>query len=170
MSNAPHSTLPDLLNVWSSRAVIALDAHYEAARLFSRRHYKIGVPSIILATVAGAGVIADLKQVFGGFSLLFGALSMFAAVLSSLQTFLNYSEKAAQHKNAGARYSAVAREIAQMLTLPPDALAQAQEQIIALRQRLDALAEEAPALPDQLWDKARLRHLQAAGEIERSGD
>jgi hypothetical protein len=78
MSSAPHSTLPDLLNAWSSRAVIALDAHYEAACLYSRRHYRIGIPSIMLA-------------------------------------------------------------------------------------------EEAPALPDQFWDKARLRHLQAAGELERTG-
>jgi len=49
-----------------------------------------------------------------------GLLSVLAAILASLQTFLKFSERAQMHREAGARFGALVKELEQYQKNPLD--------------------------------------------------
>ncbi|MBX7134799.1 MAG: SLATT domain-containing protein [Fimbriimonadaceae bacterium] len=148
-----------LLKIWNRRAVIALDAHYDGARYYGRRNNLVGIPATIFATIVGSSVFATLeKEIRLEFQIAVGVLSIAAAILTALQTFWAYSEKAEKHRLTGARYGAIARELEHLLALPSDTRTANPETLTVLRRRLDGISEEAPRLPEKLWAEARKRH------------
>jgi len=67
---------------------------------------------VVLTTVVGTSVFAALgKEVSLGARLAVGAVSVLAAVLAALQTFLRLSERAESHKKSAAGYAAFRRDI-----------------------------------------------------------
>jgi hypothetical protein len=80
-----------------------------------------------------------------------GLASVAAALLTSLQTFMSYAERAEKHRIAGARYGALGRELEQMKSsggeYPPEVIAE-------LRRRIDDLALEAPNNPLKIYKQA----------------
>jgi hypothetical protein len=82
--------------------------------------------------------------------------SVTAAILTSLQTFLGYAEKAEKHRIAGAKYGAIGRELEILRSLPEVEV----EKINDLRQRLDSLAEESPNNPLRIYNKAGANKLE----------
>jgi hypothetical protein len=84
-----------------------------------------------------------------------GLISVLAGVLAALQTFLGLGARADRHRAAGSAYGAVRREIEQYHAVPPPRTAEAVKAVMnRLRERLDAIAEKAPGVPDRTWDKA----------------
>jgi len=77
--------------------------HFVAATIWGRVHYWIGVPAAVLATIAGASALSQ----FDNHNVVAGVLSLGAAALSAISTFLNPNAKAQAHANAGNRYNAV---------------------------------------------------------------
>lgn len=151
--------IKELLRSWNRRAVIALDAHYDAARHYSRRHYWFGVPAAVLSAIVGSTVFASLEHdVDSRLRFLVATLSMAAAILIALQTFLGYSERAEKHRMTGARYGATSRELEVLLTEPEETLKTKTKLVESTRQRLDTLAAEAPSIPNAIWDHAKKRH------------
>ncbi len=75
-------------------------AHFNAATRWIRWHYVFGLPSVVLATAAGAAF-------FKGFPITAGAMTSVVAVLSGLMTFLKPSERSASHKSSGDQYLAL---------------------------------------------------------------
>ncbi len=139
-------------------------AHYNAAVGWSRCHYLIGIPSVLLA--AGASWSG-----FGGKALIAGVLSVVVAAIAAVNTFLNPADREAVHKAAGGEYGAVRnrarrlREI-QLLTLdPPAAL---QERIESLAEKRDSLNMSCPRIPRwaYLWAKRGIE----AGEADHQAD
>ncbi len=122
----------------------------------------LGIPAVALASIVGSAVIATIEKEVGiNMKLLIALLSIGAAVLTGFQTFLRFSERAEKHRQMGARYGAIAREIERLLTMPETALSEKAELVDAIRLRLDSLSEEAPVIPPSLWGKAKQRHEQA---------
>lgn len=72
-------------------------AHFNAGERWTKYHYWLGIPSIILSTAAGAAFLKDLPEIAG-------AMSSGAALLTALMTFLKPSEKASSHKSSGDQY------------------------------------------------------------------
>jgi hypothetical protein len=148
-----------LINEWGHRNLVALEAHYDAARFFSRRNYWIGIPAIVFAAVVGTSVFATLeKEVDVYIKLIVAMISIFAAVLSALQTFLKYSDRADSHRRTGARYAAIKREIEQLLTSSEEKLKEDAKPIDVLRKKIDELSFEAPELPAHILKAAREKH------------
>ncbi len=79
--------------------------HFVAAETWSQWHLYIGVPNTALAAVAGAMALSFTDHFW--IRALGGGLSILAAGLASLQTFLNPNEKAAAHLAAGNNYDAL---------------------------------------------------------------
>lgn len=157
--DAPIIDVSLLLKAWERRVVIGLDAHYDASRYYIRRNYWIGIPAVTFATIVGTTVFATLeKEVQLEARIAVGLLSIGAAVLSGLQTFLGYSEKSEKHRVIGARYGAIAREIEQLMTVPSDHWIENRKALDLIRKQIDAIALEAPSLPDRLWAEAKTRH------------
>lgn len=85
-----------------------------------------------------------------------GRVSIEAAVLASLQTFLQFSERAEKHCAVAARYGAVLCHIEQMQATQ----SAGEEEIIAFindtRQNIDRLAEEAPGVSGFVFRRAKM--------------
>ena len=129
---------------WYERASTVAYRHYQAAQRFSRLNFFFGLPTVILATVVGTSVFATLqaKPEFW-WQVTIGLMSIAAAILSALQSFLGYSDKAEKHRAAGSKYNAVGRELELWLAQPAEDLVRLE----SMRQRIDALAQESPHIP-----------------------
>src|SRR5437016_9781213 len=110
-----------LVTDWFRRVRESQSVHYACANHFSRLHFALGLPTIFFTTVVGTAVFASMqKQVTGTWSIVVGLMSIAAAVLASLQTFLRLSERADKHRVAGAAYGAVRRALELLKTFPPE--------------------------------------------------
>jgi hypothetical protein len=129
---------------WYERAAIVAHGHYRAALRFSRLNFVLGFPTVILATVVGTSVFATLqtKPEFW-WQLTVGVMSITAAILSALQSFLGYNDKAEKHRTAGSKYNSIGRELELWLAQPEGD----PQQLESIRQRIDALAQESPHIP-----------------------
>jgi hypothetical protein len=73
-------------------------AYRQAADFWNRVHVFLGVPSVALATAAGASVLADR------FRIIAGILALFAATFSGLMTWLDPRAIAELHRSAANGY------------------------------------------------------------------
>ena len=94
--------------------------HFNAGALWSKVHIGLGLPAAILAAWAGMEAFSDNPQ-------LTSLLAILAAGLGAVSTFLNPSDKATAHKNAGRELNALKnkarhfREIDLLLADPSEA-------------------------------------------------
>ena len=86
----------ELLRDWQGRATASSEAHYDLSTRLSKSNIRFGVPVVALTTVVGTSVFATLSRnhVNTGLQVAVGMLSVLAAVLASLQTFLRFGERA----------------------------------------------------------------------------
>lgn len=113
------SNARQVLDQWYERTSVVAVGHYRAALRYSRLHFWIAMPTVALSAVVGTAVFATLQQQ-SSFWLQFvvGAMSVFAAILTALQSTLRYQELAEKHRGAGAKYNALGREIELMCASP----------------------------------------------------
>jgi len=145
----------DLLIQWLKRARESQFAHYSAHDRLLRRHYWIGIPATALATIVGTSVFASLgKDVNDWARIAAGLVSVVTAVLTALQTFWRFPERAELHRRAATAYAAVRRDIELRLTFPDRVNF---DGIEAVRKELDRIAFEAPSTSHRDWAAVRDR-------------
>jgi hypothetical protein len=156
-----------LLQDWEERANAAAKTHYAAANRLTSKNYLLGVPVVVFTTFVGTSVFATLQEdVNTGLRILVGAVSVIAAVLASLQTFLRYPERAEKHRIAGGNWSAIRRDINEMLALHPSNPATRGDPTLYLddlRKRMDEVRRNlrrcrtglGPAILSRSWSRGR---------------
>lgn len=128
--------------------------HFVAARGWRSFHFIIGVPTAILAAVAGASALSQMSN--GG--IVAGVLAIIVTALTAVSTFLNPNEKAAAHLNAGNRYNSlrnrarIFREIEVSSGEPEGALLKRLNEMAAQR---DELNQNSPPIPRWAFRGAR---------------
>jgi hypothetical protein len=148
----------ELLRGWLLHAHKGRDRQDLAARRCDQRRYLLGIPASIIAAIVGTATFAALqKSPDRNIQLLVGVLAIVAAILTSLQSFLDLGARAERHRMAGVRYKAVIRQLEQQgigtLGRPMDA-----PMLNELRQRLDVLEEEMPVIPPRIYDQIELKY------------
>ena len=138
----------NILDEWNRRATRAGWAHGQAASLCSCWHITLGIPLVISTAIVGA--LANDS----GKAAAIAPLSIVAAVLAGLQTFLNLSERTQLHKKAGAAYSNVRRSIEDLVAIPPEAPKELDTAMKRIRETFDTLAETTPNVPGIIWSRA----------------
>jgi hypothetical protein len=147
----------DLLLIWLKRVRENQHAHYRAEVLYDKLHFLIGIPAAALATIVGTSVFATLNSAVAiEVKILTGCVSLTAAILSGIQTFLRFSDRAERHRRSGKQYASVRRQIEQSLCAGDPI---GPEEIKAIRVRYDATATQAPYIPNQVW-----RQIDALGD------
>ncbi len=112
----------ELLSLWHQRVRRAQMAHFKTAVACERQHLFLGIPAVVLSTVVGSSVFASLqKEASFEAKLLIGTLSVLAAVLAAVQTFLRHSERAEKHRSAGTSFGALKKELEYVAAFPPPA-------------------------------------------------
>lgn len=141
-----------LVTDWFRRIRESQRTHYECGSRLSRLHLLLGIPTIILTVVVATAVFASLgnETVSGRMKIVIGLLSVAAAVLASLQTFLGLAQRADQHKSAGTRYGALARALEILKTFPPPDPAELKRIVTDIQREMDRLAESAPGVSARL--------------------
>lgn len=159
-----------LLADWHDRAAVSQEAHYAIATRLTKYNIWFGVPVVALATFVGTSVFATLqKDVRTSLRILVGTISVIAAVLASLQTFLRFQERAEKHRAAAELWAAIRREIDEMLALHPEYLAERSDPkayIDDLRRRMDEVSAQSPEIGERDLTTAR-RALEQQGRISR---
>ena len=141
----------ELLEKLYARTCRMQDANFATAAWYNRLHQSTGLPSVILSAIVSTAVFASLSEAAAlWLQLLTGALAVLASVGIASVTFLRFSEKAEQYRQAGAKYASLKREVELMSAFPPDNLEQS---LLGLIQQWNALNAEAQVIPDRIWSK-----------------
>ncbi len=145
---SPQSLLQD----WHKRVRDAQHAHNEAAKRFEAYHRWLGIPVVVFSTIVGGTVFALMqKEAETMLKVLLSMISIIAAVLSGIQTFLGYSDQAATHQDRAARYGALRRRIEQYLTVPDTLNANPDLILDSIRRKLGRLSLMGPTVPPDIW-------------------
>ena len=152
----------ELIEQWRFRNHRVQLAHYESARRFERLHLWLGLPAVAFSTLVGTTVFATLSKAPDiAVQILVGLLSVAAAVLIGLQTFLKYSELAEKHRMAGAKFANLKHRMELLATLPPETEGELREALASIEDTWSKLREESPTLPTRVW-----RHIEKSVLIE----
>ena len=126
--------------------------HTTKQQRLSDHRITLGIPAVILSTLVGTSIFASLGETPAqSIQILVGIVSVLAATLSAVQTFLGFSERAAKHREVAARYGAARRKIEKLLALSGEAIKP--EDVSAVRREIDSVAEEAPNVSDSIWTR-----------------
>jgi len=130
--------------------------HYESAKYYARAHNLLGIPVVVFSSIVGTTVFATLqKQVALRSQIIVGAVSVLAAVLAALQTFLRFSERAEKHRSIAASYSAIRRQLELVLNEPIEIRGNTKELVDSIKTRFDSLADAAPNVPNRVWKQVQ---------------
>lgn len=151
-----------LVMVWETDLRIICHSHYAAAVRAAKRNYYLGIPSIVLTALVGTSIFYAIDKSPNLYlQITAGMLSMVAVVLSSLQTFLKWSERAEKHREAGAKFGALLKELENKRAFVTN-FSNLEEWSHDFRKRWDAVSLDSPTVPEKLWnqklkeEKARL--------------
>jgi hypothetical protein len=165
---APPDSEKALLEDWWRRVREAQWAHYECSKRLSLANYLLGIPLVALAAFAGTVVFVNISssEVFE-LKLAVGMTLVLIAVLGGLQTFLRLSDRASEHRSAGAEYSCIRRLIEEQIAGVGD---QGVDRLSKIREGVDNLTERSPVIPSATWRRVetRLRRRTSGSEVSTS--
>jgi hypothetical protein len=134
------------------------NAHYFAAERNSRKNQWLGIPVTALTALVATSIFGTLsqKETILWLSILTGGFSVAAVILSSLQTFLRYSEIAQEHRSAAVAYESMRRNFDLFLLKyrSSDNREAALADLQKLSGNLDSISEKAPTVSDAVYDAA----------------
>ncbi len=128
--------------------------HFVAAHFWDNFHLWIGIPTVVLAAIAGTAAFAK----FDTDNLFAGVLSIVVVVLTAVTTFLNPKERAHTHLTAGNSYDSLLTRARMFWTIEcrrensDDALL---AKLKNLSDERDRLNRECPQGPKWAFRKAR---------------
>jgi len=145
-----------LLEDWHHRVYAAQSAHYASADLFRTLNYVVGVPAVVLSSVAGTALFVGLEKDTPR-TWLVASTSILAAVLAALQTFLRFAERASLHATAADWYSAIRRDIEEVLHLPVADRGVPKDCLDEIRKEMNRAAQDSPELSARHWRREAKR-------------
>jgi len=142
----------DTLGLWQRRARESQKAHYRMALRCRRRSSGFAAGGAGIAAAIGVLVLLSARYQFPDWAkIVIAALSLIGAGLATIQGVLKPAEDSEKHHNGGLKYGAVIREIASATAIPPRNRSEAEERLKHIREMLDAIPGEAPAIPQRVW-------------------
>ena len=126
-------------------------SHLNAASIWSKRHYWLGVPATVAGAFAGAAIVKEYQA-------LAGLLTLATTLLTGLVTFLKPYERAAQHKSVGDQFLELrndARVFYEIEVLENEDKASLSESLKTLASRRNDLNKGSPEFPRKAFEDAR---------------
>jgi hypothetical protein len=154
-----------LLEDWRNRVYAAQAAHYASADRFRQLNYLVGVPAAIFSSIVGTALFTGLNK-NSPQTLVVASVSILAAVLAAVQTFLRFAEQASHHATAGDWYSAIRRDIEQTLHLSPAERGSPKECLDEVRKEMNRAGQNSPELSGPQWRRQARRFQVREPEIQ----
>ena len=140
-----------LLEEWHVRATAAQFGHQTRAAGTRKLYILLGVPVVALTTLVGTSVFATFNETPSQLAkLAVGTISILAAVLAAIQTFLSYGQLTERHRTAAARYASLRRTI-EVALASHDASA-----VDRIRVEMDKVGAASPQIGDKVWQASLL--------------
>ena len=156
---SPHSVV-ELVAGWLLHAHKARDRHDLASRTYAKGQYALGIPSLIASTVVGTSLFASLSS--GEVTPLWvGLLSIGAAVLAAIQTFMDFGGRSDKHRLTAVKYKATIRGLEYLNVKLANGEVLTDEQITDVEAQLDSLEEAAPVVMPNIYDRIEARYQNA---------
>lgn len=141
-----------LLLRWRKNCLRSQIGNYDASNWFAKINYWIGIPATVLSAVVATSVFATLQtQAASWAKITVGLLSVIAALLAALQTFLRLGERSSKHRTIAAEYGGIKREIDLLLVNIKSNQPISDTDVELIRKRMDSLSKDAPEMPEHLW-------------------
>lgn len=126
MSSAWTSDLNKLLKNWRFQIGKRQQAHLKLNARYNKKHYLLGIPSIMISTASSIGGITTYKECKTDadcaaneyIRLICGIITLGSAVLGALQTFLEYQKQSEAHRSAANNYETLYRLIDTYICVP----------------------------------------------------
>ena len=145
---------PVILNQWLNGIKINDIAHRRAAAYYKNLGRVLGIPVTVFTIVTGTIIFSTLGSSENDQILLVvGFISLIAAIMSGLQTFLNYEELSVRHQASGIKYGYLRRHVDEILCFSHDP-EQLQKIMQEIREEWNRIEEESPTIPQRFHDKA----------------
>jgi hypothetical protein len=152
----------DLLDEWAARVTAAQHAHYHLMSKLRRRNLGLGLPVVILSALVGTALFATVAnssaRAPAWVRLLAGSISVLAAVLAGVQTFLKFAERSQQHALAADWLAAVRRDIDLIRATPETERGDPKKVLSDLRKEINKIAQNAPGIGEKTWHQYAIRY------------
>ncbi|NTU57576.1 MAG: SLATT domain-containing protein [Chlorobiaceae bacterium] len=146
----------DLLERWHNGLRILQKGNFMASTHYGKCGKLFGIPVVIITSIVSSAIFATIgKSADSAIQLTAGFISILATVLSSLQTFLGYSERASSHKEAAVGYGTLRTEVQVLLANDLSKVNNLDDRIESIRTRWNALDKSSPTLPQWIFANAR---------------
>lgn len=132
-------------------ATYSSKSHFNAEATWIGRHYWLGIPSTILAAVAGATLIRSQPEWAS-------ICALVASLLTGLMTFLKPNERAAMHRAAAGQFLSLrndARLFREVELLQADQLGELPGRLKSLSATRNELNQKSPSIPRGAFVSAR---------------
>ncbi len=141
----------DIVSQWRNGLRILHRAHEQATADFARRGRVLSVATLVLTTIVGTSIFATLNSSPAtAWKVAAGLISLTAAVLAALQSFLLYPELAERHRQTASKVGDLRRQLDVLVATGAVTTDGLQE----IRARWDEVLEDAPVVPERLYQQA----------------
>jgi len=168
IANLSPGELRKLLTDWLVRTMAAQYGHQTKADSNRIWGISLGIPTVIISTVVGTAAFAAINDQSGDSAkIAVGVVSVVAAVMASIQTYLGYSQLAERHRVAAVRYAALRRDIELAIA------SGASDQVTKIRQEMDKIGAVGPQIGARVWEsslKRAKREVRASSGVVRVGE
>jgi hypothetical protein len=149
------SHLEALLSDWQTRAWAAQMAHYRVASRLRKYNLWLGLPVVVFTTAVGTSLFATLNQDRLGtwLRVIVGCISVLAAVLAGIQTFLSFAKRADQHAVAADWYASIKRKIEQQANTPRKGRSDPKKFLDEIRKEMNTVGSQFPEIGERAWSQ-----------------
>lgn len=151
----------ELIVRWHKRTKEIQHSQYQTGKKLLNRNRNIGLAILVINVIVGSAIFLSIKTDLGDIGkLIAGILTLAAALLAALQTFLKFGEQAEKHQSAGFNAGALRRKTEQILSKGPNYNI-TNEEIEMIRKEFDTLSKNSPIVPDNIWVETEKKLIEA---------
>ena len=151
-----HWTINDdkLLAEWGEKAMCYSWLFSRASNYYKKRNYALSIPTIILSSLVGAGVLlVDKDSPYEReLTALLGILGIASGILSTIAEMFKYGVAGEQHRKSYIAMSSLNRIIMVQINLEPDLRVPKLEFFKEIRKEYDKIIKESGDMPDEIID------------------
>jgi hypothetical protein len=149
--------IPELIRGWLLHLHKGRDRQDLAARRYDRIRTWMGALATGFSAVVGTTVFAALEKDVSppspSIKAAVALISILAAILTGINSFLNLSERTEKHRSAGVRYKGLIWDLELLRTEPVAELAGADSPLVRISKQLKELEQSAPVVPEKIYHR-----------------
>lgn len=144
----------DLLRRWMRQALTRAVAQQRTASRYRRYNLVLGILVTALAALGGTGVVATLAAKTDPVStVVAGLLSVLAAILSAIHTYLRLGESYEAYRAGAAQFGGLQRRLEVAVTLYDEGSRYTKSELEAFSAELEQLDKGTRQVPDSIYNR-----------------